>query len=140
MGINANPDIKLSFATDCPNSEVVSERLHHTPNVTPKTVKKSLQAHRWIYSKTYQSDLSPDDCLAQFIAELNLTKENMDWLKAQGKCTLRISFISNYGQFGTAFSAESLLLLAALGITVEFSVFSWGLCPGEEGDPLQEEG
>lgn len=140
MSSNANLDIKLSFAVDCPDSEAVSEQLKRTPNVTPKTVRNIPQMPRWIYSKTYQSASSLDDCLEQYTAELNLTKENADWLKARGECTLRISFISDYGQFGTTLSSKSLRQLAALGITVEFSVFSWGLCPGEAEDhSLQEE-
>ena len=85
----------------------------------------------WSYSVVYKNQTDIDECIGCFLSAIPGLPSKIAKVQALGDCAIRVSVVSEYGQFGYGLSPETLRLLAQLNIPFETTVFSFGSCVDE---------
>ena len=85
----------------------------------------------WIHREHYTEQNDVDDCVEHFFGRIPNIKKKISAINAIGIVKLRISIVSEYGQFGFGFSPNIIKLLSDLDISLDVSIFSYGMCIDE---------
>ena len=85
-----------------------------------------LETNVWIFEHIYRDYSSINDALESFFSEYSNLCETIKTSIYKDEMCIRLYVQSDYAQIVYVISTETLRKVSSLGISVEFSVFSWG--------------
>ena len=85
----------------------------------------------WVYREHYREQNDVDNCVEHFFGRIPNIKKKISAINQIGIVKLRVSLVSYYGQFGFGFSPNIIQLLSDLDISLDVSIFSYGMCIDE---------
>ncbi len=106
------------------------------PTPLPKSATGIDLSNIWVLQKHYERQQDISESIHDFFLTIPDFETRISKMKAYGECAIRISIITEFGQFGFALKPNDIQLLNRLCIPFEVSVFSFGNCI-EESPPNQ---
>ena len=85
----------------------------------------------WVFRERFTCQNDVDSCFEIFYKHIPNIKEKVREANRYGTSILRISLVSEYGQIGFSLSPNNIQLLNEMGMPVEISIFSYGMCIDE---------
>lgn len=82
----------------------------------------------WALRKRYKQQSDIGASIREFLRGIPGFEKKIREANQHGKCTLRISIVSLWGQIAFSLPPDELHLLSELGIPFEVSIFSYGNC------------
>lgn len=125
--------IALLVQTTAP-LDVISEIMETIPTKQAPTFNSDgkvigEKCNTWVFHTQYKNQTDLDMCLCNFLSRIPDISQKILLAKQYGKCALRLSIVSIYGQFGFELKPSDLQILTPLDIPLEISVFSYGNVP-----------
>lgn len=123
-----NLTIALIIRTEAP-IELITNIIGYSPSKC--VCDHSTSENLWIRYERYKNIVDIEDYLSCFFVSMPNIDRQILAAKAYGSITLRLSLVSEYGQFGFVLSPTDLALLQRIDVPLEVSIFSLGNCMDE---------
>ena len=130
---NCDYCVTVSLAVMCKDHCAVSEVIDVPPTEVihkgerVSTLLREYESDVWIYSeKFFLNDIIEGSIILNVLKSCKLDKEKVRSLNDLGRCSVRVSIVSDYAQIPMQLLNNTLVELASVGIDLELSVFSWG--------------
>lgn len=115
----------LDFDTICNTLTLNPNIIIKKGEVISKVVGES-EEDVYIYSKKYNSVITIDDNINDFLTEIIIKKDELHNLSKQNNISLRIYLQSSQSQISFSIKTELLQKINELRVPIEFSIISWG--------------
>ena len=128
IGLIIRTKLQLDLITKimeiCPSKVIQNSNEHST--ISEK------ECHSiWVFRERFTCQNDVDSCFEIFYKHIPNIKEKVREANRYGTSTLRISLVSEYGQIGFSLSPNNIQFLNEMGMPVEISIFSYGMCIDE---------